>query len=138
MRLRTRSERTAATPSGVMTLTVLNGPKNLPQGLENMESGSRIAAVADNSGGIDAARAAANASARLGPGEGGSALDAPGTDRPESWPQGIENVESAPGTDWPPKAPALAGAAVAGPIVRSPMGERRLNPNALLNGVAAC
>ncbi len=57
-------------------------PENLPQGFEKMESGSRIAGVADIFGGVDAAREAAFAPARLAPGEGGSAPGAAGRHRP--------------------------------------------------------
>ena len=58
-------------------------------------------------------------------------------DRPENPPQGLENVDSAPGNDGPAKASSGAAPHVS-PIPPNPTGFRRVNVRMTLNGVMAC
>jgi hypothetical protein len=59
-----------------------------------------------------------------------------GDDRPENPPQGLENIESAPGKGWPAEAAPAPDDST--PMIMTPTGWRRQNIRILLNGVAAC
>ncbi len=82
-------------------------PQNLPQDLEKIESAPGFATAAEASGAACAAREQARAFARVDSEEDVSPIDALLTDCPESPPQSLEKVESAPGGG--PLAPLQRG-----------------------------
>jgi hypothetical protein len=69
-------------------------------------------------------------------GEKGRLAASAGDNRPGIPPQGLENIESAPGNGWPAEAPPAPDDST--PMIRTPTGWRRQNIRILLNGVAAC
>ena len=113
-------------------------PELAPQHPEKIESAPGLATTPEASGRVDAARERPCAFAPPEPAQDCHTLDPPLSGRPENPPQGLENVQSAPGNGWPANASASGGASAVSPTFPSPIVARRPNVRATLNGVAAC